>query len=133
MGQSNRGNVLLVELLVAMLFFMLSATVLLNLFSTAYDRSVRAQLCSDGLAEAQNLAAKLTADGDAEALLSGLGAARDGEIWRMEAGDVCLEVELSEEDAPAGTICGGEIRAVAGGETLVAMPWARYLPEEVLP
>ena len=41
MGNKNRSNVLLVEILIAVLFFMLSATVLVRVFATARNMTVR--------------------------------------------------------------------------------------------
>ena len=59
MGGRNRSNVLLVEILIAVLFFMLSATVLVRVFVTARNMTVRAGVETRALAEAQNVAEAL--------------------------------------------------------------------------
>ena len=69
MGGKNRSNVLLVEILIAVLFFMLSATVLVRVFVTARNMTLRAGVETQALAEAQNVAETLYAAEDpAEAL-----------------------------------------------------------------
>ena len=51
MKSGNRSNALLVELLIVVMFFMLSSTVLLQVFSTARNQSRRAELMTDALEE----------------------------------------------------------------------------------
>ena len=52
MGNRNRSNVLLVEILIAVLFFMLSATVLVQVFATARSMTRRAGVENRALTEA---------------------------------------------------------------------------------
>ena len=69
MRNNNRSNVLLVEILIAVLFFMLSATVLVRVFVTARNMTVRSGVESRALAEAQNVAEALYAADDVDAAL----------------------------------------------------------------
>ena len=69
MRSKNRSNVLLVEILIAVLFFMLSATVLVRVFVTARNMTVRSGVESSALAEAQNVADALCAADDVDALV----------------------------------------------------------------
>ena len=55
MGNRNRSNVLLVEILIAVLFFMLSAVVLVQVFATSRNLTTRAGVETRALAEAQNV------------------------------------------------------------------------------
>ena len=57
MGKSSRVNALLVEILLAILFFALAATVILRCFSAAYEQASRADARDRALAGAQNVAA----------------------------------------------------------------------------
>lgn len=122
MRESNHGSAMLMELLMALLMFMLAAPVLLELFAGANRLGRTAGIRSDALAEAQNLAESLYAAEDAQP-----GA------FSIDCGDFCLEAALEGENSGAGTLLRGEIRAVRDGETLLALPWARYLPGEQKP
>ena len=56
MKKSNRANVLLMELMAAVLLFALSATVMIRIYAQAYEKSARSGVMDDALCEAQNLA-----------------------------------------------------------------------------
>ena len=86
MKKSNRANVLLMELMAAVLLFALSATVMIRIYAQAYEKSARAGVMDDALCEAQNLAERLYAAGGTEgmqALLSGEGFAQEDGLWRL--------------------------------------------------
>ena len=70
MRNRNRSNVLLVEILIAVLFFMLSAAVLVRVFVTSRNLTVRSGVEAKALVEAQNVAEALYAAGDPEELLA---------------------------------------------------------------
>ena len=53
MRNNNRSNILLVEILIAVLFFMLSATVLMRVFVTARNMTVRSGVEAAALTDAQ--------------------------------------------------------------------------------
>lgn len=129
MKKSNRANVLLMELMAAVLLFALSATVMIRIYAQAYEKSAHAGVMDDALCEAQNLAERLYAAGGTEgmqALLSGEGFAQEDGLWRREAERFALEVLLSQEKTGAGVLSEAEVRAESGGEALFALPLARY-------
>lgn len=130
MSGSRSQRTLLVEIMIAVLFFALCATVLLETFATAHEYSDRAGVDSAALLEAQDLAERLYAADDREALLTACGFAQEDEIWRRDAGDYSLEVELGEELAPAGTLWTAQIRALREDGLIVELPGARYVPGE---
>ena len=111
MGNRNRSNVLLVEILIAVLFFMLSATVLVQVFGTSRNMTVRAGIETQALAEAQNVAEALYAADDQEAQLDELGFISYHGAWTRDYGDFTLYV--NGETAPAGAdeMWNGEVRA----------------------
>lgn len=130
MSGSRSQRTLLVEIMVAVLFFALCATVLLRTFAAAYAYSERAGVESEALLMAQDLAECLYAADDREALLAGSGFDEEEGRWRREHGAYALEVELAGEDAPAGTLQTAQIRAKRGDATVVTLPCARYVPGE---
>lgn len=110
-------NSLLVEILMAMLFFALSAAVILQTFVTARSQSDRAILLSEALLAAQNLADEAILADD----ISDCTIAMDG---------FTLTLTTSEEAADAGILRRAEISAQdENGETLLTLPAVRYLSD----
>ena len=126
MKSGNRSNALLVELLIVVMFFMLSATVLLQVFSTARSQSSRAGMLIEALNEAQNVADRLYADEDAEAALAEMGFSLQNGQWSREDNGYAIAVAKSEEAAPNGVMNRFEVRAVQNDEALLTLPVARY-------
>lgn len=133
MGKGNRMNALLVEILIAVLFFALSATVILETFVAADRLSDSAGRSSEALAEAQNWAGRIYASENAAALLEESGFRAEDGGWTMDCGEFALTVALTETEMAAGTMLSAEIRAGDGDGTLVTLPCARYFPGEVTP
>ena len=111
MGGKNRSNVLLVEILIAVLFFMLSATVLVRVFATAHNMTVRAGVENQALAEAQNVAEALYAAEDPEAALEAMRFKLYHGAWSRMDGDYTLYVEGGEKPTDAGVSWVGTVRA----------------------
>ncbi|MBQ9264371.1 MAG: hypothetical protein IJ189_09210 [Clostridia bacterium] len=131
MKAGNRSNALLVELLIVVMFFMLSATVLLQVYSTARAQSARAGMLTEALNEAQNVADRLyTAQSPAETnetlkqMGFAFGAAGDA---RLEKGEYSLLVYSSTEDREAGLMRLHEVEAYQGDERLFTLPVSRYV------
>lgn len=127
----KRGNALLAELMVVALFFALAAAVLAQIFAAANDQSRRAEALDEALAAGQELQEQLAGRDDLPALLAEQGYARNGE-WTKDFGAFSLRVELEEEEHASGTLRTGNIRAERGGETLLTLPFADYLPQEAI-
>ena len=131
MKSGSRSNALLVELLIVVMFFMLSSTVLLELYATSRNQSARAGALTQALNEAQNVADRLYTAKDAEAALKEMGFEKAGEDW-TKSGSVCvLKVTSSTESTAAGTLLRQQVSAVQNDETYFTLPVARY--QEVQP
>ena len=136
MRNKNRSNILLVEILIAVLFFMLSATVLVRVFVAARNMTVRAGVETQALAEAQNVAEALYAADDPEAALEGLKFKLYHGAWSRSDGDYTLYVEGGEKPADAGVSWVGTVRAFYHSrnvnqarqedEELFSLPCAKY-------
>ena len=136
MGSRNRSNVLLVEILIAVLFFMLSATVLVRVFVAARNMTVRAGVETQALAEAQNVAEALYAADDPEAALEGLKFKLYHGAWSRSDGDYTLYVEGETKPVDAGVSWVGSVRAFYHSrnvnqtrqedEELFSLPCVRY-------
>ena len=126
MRSGNRSNALLVELMIVVMFFMLTTSVLLEVFAKARQLSDRSEYITDSLVKAQNFADRLYAAEDAETLLSEIGFTRQDNNWILTDGSVQFEAILSEEKTEAGVFRRQEIRAIADGVQLFALPCSRW-------
>ncbi|MBR4442982.1 MAG: hypothetical protein IKS52_06905 [Clostridia bacterium] len=111
MGEKNRTNVLLVEILIAVLFFMLSATVLVRVFSSSRLLTVRSGVETHALSEAQNIAERLLVAEDPEAKLKELGFVSSHGAWTMDCGEYTLYVTSETVPADAGELWQGQVSA----------------------
>ena len=122
--KGNRSNALLVELLIVVMFFMLSCTVLLQVFTTARAQSARAEMLTLALNTAQNAADCLYAADDPEAALRNMEfEEKDGE-WVRAEGEYSLYVTALEESGGASFRCQVQAREKDG--PLITLPVVRY-------
>lgn len=111
MNNKSHSNVLLVEILIAVLFFMLSATVLLRVFATARNMTVRAGVETEAVSRAQNVAEVLYEADDVDATLTQMGFQSAHGAWSKDEGDFTLYVMGSAEDTEAGELWTGSVSA----------------------
>ena len=111
MRNRNRSNVLLVEILIAVLFFMLSATVLVKIFVAARNMTVRSGVESMAIADAQNVAETMYAAEDIDATLEGMGFYSSHGAWTLDRGDYTLYVDGKAEPTEAGELWSGTVSA----------------------
>ena len=133
MREGHRANALLVELLLVILFFMLGATTLVELFANAKHKTLQARATNVSIMEAQNIADDLYGAEDPDAVLTGLGFTKDGDSWKLEEKEYTLTVTQKEEAAEAGVLRTFTISATGDGKDLFSLPSTRYLPKEVSP
>ena len=131
MGNGKRQNALLVEIIIAVLFFALSATVVLEVFATSYLQTTYAQACNEAVAEVQNLAARLYVSEEPETLLGSDGFELQGDTWQREDENFTLYVTLKTDDSASGILREAQITAVRGERVILEIPCAHYIPREV--
>ena len=128
-GRNQRA--LLMEIMIAVLFFALCASVLLQTFVAAREYSRGAGAQGAALLEAQSLANRLSASEDMAATLFEQGFEEcDGLYLRAEA-ELRFEVELGAEQTAAGTVQTAQVRALQEHKVLAELRAARYRPGEV--
>ena len=133
MGKGNQLNTLLVEIMIAVLFFALSSTVILETFVVTRNQSRLADVYNVALMEAQNIADKLYASGEVEQTLEQAGFTQEGDVWTYTEEVYNLRVVVSEEETEAGVLLSAEVSAVHKDEAIVTLPCSRYIPREVRP
>lgn len=129
MRKGNRANMLLLEMAAAVLLLAVSATTLARMYAAAYNQSRRAGTLDAALCAAQNLAERLYASEDEQAMRALLKSecfSWQEDVWRREEAGFSLTVTLTSEPAAAGRLLCAEIRAADDGETFTALPCAKY-------
>ena len=133
MKEGSRANALLVELLLVIFFFMISAAILVQVFADAKLKSRTAHATNASMLEAQNIAEDLYAADDPAAVLEAQGFTGKDGTWMLEKDGYLLKVTVSEEETEAGLIRTCEVSGIEGEKTLLALPSTRYIPKEVSP
>ncbi|MEG2208846.1 MAG: hypothetical protein RR065_12120, partial [Clostridia bacterium] len=71
--KNSKGNMLLIELIIAILFFSLSQVVIVQVFATAQQKTVESKLLKTALAQAEDVAEQLSLTATPDELLLRLG------------------------------------------------------------
>lgn len=133
MKESSRANALLVELLLVIFFFMISAAVLVQVFADAKLKSRTAHATNASMLEAQNIAEDLYVTDSPSAVLESYGFTEKDGAWVLEKEGYQLRVTLREEETASGTLRTYDVSGVEGDTTLLTLPSTRFIPKEVSP
>ena len=133
MKEGGRANALLVELLLVIMFFMLGATTLVELFAGAKHKTLQARATNIAIMEAENIADDLYGTDDPDATLTALGFILEDEVWILDKEEYTLTVVRQDEDTETGTLRKFTISGTGDGTDLFTLPSTRYLPKEVSP
>lgn len=131
MQKRSQGSMLLIELLIVILFFSLSATVILRLFLYAHNTTNQSGLVNEAILEAENWAERLYAADDREQMLSDMGFTEqdDAMVYETESG-LFVEISMEEIITDQGLLINSEISVSKGEESLITLPLGRYYPRE---
>ena len=133
MKEGSRANALLVELLLVIFFFMISAAILVQVFADARLKSRTAHATNASMLEAENIADELYAAKDPDAVLADYGFTAEDGGWVLQKDGYLLKVTLREEETEAGTLRTYDVSGIEGEKTLLTLPSSRYIPKEVSP
>ena len=133
MKEGSRANALLVELLLVVFFFMISAAILVQVFADARLKSRTAHATNASMLEAENIADELYAAKDPDAVLADYGFAAEDGGWVLQKDGYLLKVTLREEETEAGTLRTYDVSGIEGENILMTLPSSRYIPKEVSP
>ncbi len=159
MRSGNRTNVLLVEILIVIFFFMIGSVILMQVFEKSHNQSEKAEAEMKALSEAQSIADRLYQAEDVEEELAALGFSKseksgiqseessesasesglsDGTagnssdaavIWEKTDGDIILRASFNSETMDSGMLRRGSVTAIFKGEELFSLPCTRYKEE----
>lgn len=134
----SRNKVLLLEIVVVLLFFSVSAVTTLQLFAHASTLARRNALDADALVHCEDVAERLRVQADPSALLTAdagwtaVQTTADGfsATWTPEGADYTLCVTGERVEQPGGSLWEMRVQALdAQGSLRVDLPVARYAPE----
>lgn len=131
--KNYKGNTLLIELIIVLLFFALSQTVVVSMFAASHEKAERSSLLSASLMFSESLAERLSTEEKPDAALLEMGfAGGEGEYAYTDSRGFDVEVSMRREEKPAGEMLYITITASGNGEELVTLPVQQYLPKEVV-
>ena len=133
MKEGSRANALLVELLLVIFFFMISAAILVQVFADAKLKSRTAHATNASMLEAQNIAEDLYAAEDPDAVLNAYGFAEKDGAMILEKDGYFLKVTVREQETESGVLKTYDVSGVEGNKTLLTLPSTRFIPKEVSP
>ena len=112
-NKHNRSRALLIEILIAVFFFMIAATVIVRVFVASHHLTVRSGVESQALSEAQNVADAIYAAEDVNVELRDMGFVISHGVWTRAAenGTYTIYVEGDEAPTEAGSLWSGTVRA----------------------
>lgn len=127
-----KGNLVLLELLIALAFFAISTVIGAGVLASAYKIGMDSRHTTDALFIAQSWAERIAAADDPIEPLVAAGHQTQGG-YRLEEDGYAVQAQVSPEETGAGTLYAIRITVSRAGETLVTLPASRYVPGEVAP
>ncbi len=127
-----KGNLVLLELLIALAFFAVSTVIGAGVLARAYKVNVDSRHTTDATFIAQSWAERIAAADDPIALLKASG--RDtGGAYTAEQNGYTVSASVEPETTGAGTFYEIRLTVKLGDRALVTLPASRYVPGEVAP
>ena len=130
----NTANILLVELVLVILFFMLCVASIVEMFGLARVKSAYAKAGTQAMLIVENLEERLAGSDDAASELAGEGFTEQDGRWILQKENYTITAETAEEKTEAGTLRTVSFSAEQKlGKKLFELPVVNYLPGEVSP
>lgn len=131
----RKPNAMLIELVIVLMFFAISASIVLQLFVAASEKNGQNSNQSAYLLIAEDYAERFAAsklDSDAFFVADGWTASGNGyeKEAELNGGNVLLSISGGATDTGAGTLDEWVITASNGRNTSVSLPITRYMQKE---
>ena len=134
MKKHGTANILLIELVLVILFFMLCVSTLVEMFGLARVKSAYAKAENRAMLIVENLEERLAGTEDAGAELEKDGFVLEDGVWTLRQENYTLTAVESEEKTGAGALRTVVFTAEQKtGKKLFELPVVNYLPGEVSP
>ena len=134
MKKHSTANILLMELLVVILFFMLCVSTLVEVLGAARGKSAFAQAENAAMLRVENMESLIREAGEIGEALTENGFEPEGEGWILTEDSFILRAAVTDEKTDAGILQTVTLTARRpDGTEMMALPVVRYIPEEVSP
>ena len=127
--QHQKGNTLLIELVIVLFFFALSQTIILQVFARAQQINLQAQAQSFALLAAEDVAETLAVSDRPEDTLLSLGFMQTQNHFQRTDSRFLLNASITRFTQPSGMLTTITISATRGDNTLFTLPAVRYMQE----
>jgi len=131
MKRSKGMNALLVEIMLAVLFFALCSAAIMEIFAYTKNVSVDSNIKSRAMIYIQDITEKMYTTKDMCVILKCNGFVFENGEWNLKRDGYDVSVQLSEEKAYCGTIVRAVITANGENGTIAQVPCVRYFSGEV--
>ena len=124
-------NALLVEIMIAVLFFALCSVAILEIFVHTKNLSIESEINSSAIAHMQDISERVYASDDMYDILKMEGFSEKNGTWILECDGYIISVMPDEEYAEAGVIRSCVITAAGDDGEIAQLPCVRYVSGEV--
>lgn len=130
--RNYKGNALLIELIIVLLFFALSQTVVVSMFASSHEKAEKSSTLSAALLYSENISEQLSREAQPDTALQEMGfAGEDGLYFYSDAAGFDVQVSITRTEKPMGEMLCITVTALHEGEELLSLPVQNYLPKEV--
>ena len=130
MKKNYKGNMLLIELVIVILFFSLSQVVIVQVFAEAQRRTNSNARMNDALMQTESLIERLTGNEEAEVVLQGLGFEGEAGVYVFAGEGYDIEAGVRRLRQSAGDLVTVEFTARQGDEEMFTLPSVQYFSQE---
>ncbi len=131
--KNYKGNMLLIELVIVILFFSLSQVVIVQVFAQAQRRTLENSRMNSALMRAQSMLEYMTGVQNPEKTLEGMGLKGENGVYTMEGDGYQLEASVRHLSQPAGELVTVDFTARQDDKEMFAIPSVQYFPREGQP
>lgn len=127
MTRYSKVNALLIELLIVLLFFTLSQTIIVQVFADAQQTNHKAEMLNRALSFSQDAAEMLAVSDKPEETLQSLGFYKENGIYRYTVdAHYRLTADIARFTQPAGVLTTVTLCAYRDAEILFTLPAPHY-------
>lgn len=125
--KSYKGNMLLIELVIVILFFSLSQLIIVQVFASSQQKAAESRVAHAAMMAAQEVAERLVGETAPGQALENMGFVHAGEVYALDRDDdFQLNVSLRALEQPAGTLHSATVSAMRDGVELLSLPSVYY-------
>lgn len=129
--KNYKGNSLLIELIIVLLFFALSQTVVVSMFAASNEKAEKSNILSSALIFSESIAERLCIEENPDTVLLENGfAGGDGMYTYTDPHGFDVQITLRRENKVAGEMMYIDVTALHEGNNLFTLPVQNYMPKE---